>query len=144
MHPDEGGQIVRLILFVAEGKGLARARAGEIGPAVLAVIDADEKLEVHLGRRLGEADGREAVAKDIVLPADNAGAWPNGNVGTQQPLIVAVAGAEEHPMLAKIHRPLVAVGRKVTDAENGHRARLPWLASSEQRQTFSVNRGSIV
>ena len=122
MHPDEGGQVVRLVLFVEEGECLARAGSGEVGTVVLAMVDANARFEAHFGRRLGEADGGEAVAKDIVLPADDAGAWPSGNVGTQQPLVIAVPGAEEHPMLAKFHRALVTIGRKVADAENGHRA----------------------
>jgi hypothetical protein len=42
----------------------------------------------------------------------------------QQPLIVAVARAEHHPMLAKRDRLLVAIGAGVSDGEEWHGKRL--------------------
>ena len=67
-----------------------------------------------------EPRDRDAIAEHVVHPAQSTGSGVIDEPRFDQPLVIAVARAQHHAVLAERHRLLVAVGRDVADGEKLH------------------------
>ncbi len=82
------------------------------------VVHADEAVEVQLGRAPIEVCPGDAVAEHVVHPAQRRRAGGDIDARFQQPLVVAVARAEQDVMLAERHGLPIAVGGLMADGED--------------------------
>src|SRR5689334_16606091 len=85
------------------------------------MVETDRALEPQFLSPAREAGDRDAIAEDVVDPAQLGWFWRDHEPRLEQLLVVAVARPEHHPMLAKRDRLLVGIGRHVPDGQKSHR-----------------------
>ncbi|MNL66252.1 hypothetical protein D3C87_1906860 [compost metagenome] len=86
------------------------------------MVEADDGFEAQLRGGSGDIDQRDAIAENIVNPADGRRLRKDIEAAAQKRLVETVARAEHQPVLAEMHRPFVMVGCDVADGENRHPA----------------------
>src|SRR5215211_2480120 len=79
-----------------------------------ASAQADLAFEAQLAAPPREARCRNAVSEHVMHPTEVSRVRRDGELGLDQPLVVAVARAKHHAMLAKGDRLPVAVGCDMT------------------------------
>ena len=117
---DRRHQVGHLLGIVDEGIGLRPRLGAEIRHVVGVMVDANRALEPQFRRPRLEPRQRDAVAERVVDPVDVRRLRRDAQARVDQPLVVAVARAEHHAMVAERDRPAIAVGGDVTDREDGH------------------------
>ncbi|MNT98735.1 hypothetical protein D3C72_2413840 [compost metagenome] len=75
---------------------------------------------MELLARLVEAGNGDAVAEDVMDPAQRGRLGPDGEAKALERLLHAVAGPQQHAVLAEADRPRIAVERLVPHLEQGH------------------------
>src|SRR3954464_6423366 len=112
------------------------------------MVEAEGALEAQLARAAREARDRDAVAEDVVDPAELSRLGGDVQPRLEEPLVVALARAQQHPVLAEGDRLPVAVGRHVADGANRHGRATPWSGAAVrpahgQRSWHTGHRGAI-
>jgi hypothetical protein len=83
------------------------------------VVQPHDAAHAQLARAVIKAGDADAVAEHIMQPADLRWRGLDVEPCLDDPLVMAFAGAQQHPMLAEGDRLPVAVGRQVADIEDG-------------------------
>src|SRR5216684_1411655 len=123
---DAADEVGHLLGAVGERIGagvLVDAKSGRIDRRMVETNGADEAQ--LLGAATEARDG-DAIAEDVVYPAQIRRLRRDSDRRLDQPLIIAVARPEHDPVLAQGDRPLVAVGGDVVDVEDWHGTGLAW------------------
>lgn len=103
---DKRGEIVLLVrLVVAEGPRAACRRRGQM-PIML---DRDVALEVQLVGAAGKTRDGDAIAEHIVHPSQFRRLGRDLEAARNQPLVEAVAGAEQHAVFAEANLATIGI-----------------------------------
>ena len=116
-RPGEVGQFVRVIgERIVSGSVLEQ----EFRFLDRDMLERDGALDFETPGLAGEVGNRNAIVEDVVNPAEPVRTRRDLEARMEQPLIVAVARAQHHPMLAEPHRRCIGIGREMSYRENGH------------------------
>ena len=84
------------------------------------VLHGDGVLDLQAPGFSGKIRNRNAIVEDVVNPAKPVRTGRNLEARLEKPLIVAVARAEHHSVLAQAHGRCIGIGREMSYREDGH------------------------
>ena len=84
------------------------------------VVDPNGAFEAKLRGSACETSDRDMIAEDILRPGKLARLGRYFELGFEHLLIVIVARAQHHAVLAECDRLLIVIRREVSDGENRH------------------------
>ena len=84
------------------------------------VLERDVVLDLEAPGFSGKVRDRNAIVEGVVDPAKAVRTRLNLEARFEKPLIVAVAWAEHHSVLAQAHGRGIGIGREMSYREDGH------------------------
>ena len=133
--PSYGSEIRHLLGAVGEGIGLGVVLDLEVRRVGRGMIEPDVALEAQLVGLRPRNPQSSRSCRTHRAPSEAGGLGRDLQPRLKQLLVVAVARAEHHAMLAERHRLLVAVGRDVADGKERHRSgKRRWTSATSKQE----------
>ncbi len=133
MPLDRPGEVGHFVGVIGEGIGAGPLLELEFRFVGRDVLERDLVLDREAPGLAGKVGDGDAIVENVVDPAKPVRTGLDVEACVQQPLVVAVARTQHHPMLAKPHRGGVGVGREMPYCQDGH-------ARSDRRSVCSTIR----
>ena len=84
------------------------------------MVETNVADKTKLGGAIGEMSGRHVIAETIPRPGKLPRLGRDFELGFEDLLVVIVARAQHHPVLAEGDRLIIVIGRDVFDVQNRH------------------------